>query len=46
MLYSNELVRLCQGVGKVTDGPRNQRITGTDTFKVIRYADIPVYWRK
>ena len=40
--YSNELGRLCQGVGKGTDGPRNQRVRGTDTFKVIHYADIPV----
>ena len=33
--------RLCQGVGQVTKGPKRQLIAGTDTFRVMRYADIP-----
>ena len=32
--------RLCQGVGQVTKGPKRQLIAGTDTFRVMRYADI------
>ena len=39
--YCNELGRLCQVIGKVTQGPKKQRIAGTETFKVIRYQDIP-----
>ena len=39
--YSNELVRLCQGIGKVTVVPKKQRIKGTGTFKIIRFNDIP-----
>ena len=39
--YSNELGRLCQGVGLGTKGPRKQRTEGTDTFNIIDYADIP-----
>ena len=46
MLYSNELRRLCQGVGKGTDGTHNQCVRGADTFKVIFYADIPLDRRK
>ena len=41
-LYSNELDQFFQGLGKGTDGPHNQRVKGTDTFKVIHYAGIPV----
>ena len=38
--FSNELGRLCQGIGTGTT-PSKQRIAGTDTFKVIAYEDIP-----
>ena len=38
--YSNKLGRLCQGIGKGTVGPKNKRIKGTGTFKVIRFNDI------
>ena len=34
--YSNELGRLCQGVGKNSTMPSSQRIKGTDTFRVIK----------
>ena len=44
--YSNEMGRLCQGVGKGDKGPNKQRVKGTDTFRVIRYADIPPDRRK
>ena len=40
--YSNELGRLCQGIGSGTKGPRKQRTQGTDTFNIIDYVDIPV----
>ena len=39
--YTNELGRLCQGIGKGTVGPKNQRIKGTGTFKVIQFNNIP-----
>ena len=39
--YANELVRLCQGIGKGTAGPAQQRVKVTSTFCVIRYDDIP-----
>ena len=39
--YSNELGRLCQGIGKESKGPKQQHIEGTDTFQIIRYKDIP-----
>ena len=44
-MYSNKLVRLCQGVGK---GPTNtgQHIKGTFTFPIICFADIPHNRRK
>ena len=44
--YCNELGRLCQGIGKGNKGPRKQCIAGTETFKVIRYQDIPQDRRK
>ena len=44
--YSNEMGRLCQGVGKGDKGPKHQRVKGTDTFRVILYADIPKDRRK
>ena len=39
--YANELGRLCQGIGKGTAGPAQQRVKGTSTFRVICYDDIP-----
>ena len=41
-LYTNELGRLCQGVGKGKDGPKKQRVAGSDTFFVIKRDNIPV----
>lgn len=35
--YSNEMGRLCQGVGTGSKGPKMQRIAGTDTFRVIKF---------
>ena len=31
-LYKNNLGRLCQGVSKVKDGPKQQRVSGSATF--------------
>ena len=39
--YCNELGRLCQGIGRVDKGPKKQRVSGTETFQVIIYEDIP-----
>ena len=39
--YANELGRLCQGIGKGTAGPSQQRVKGTSTFRVISYDGIP-----
>ena len=39
--YANELGRLCQGIGKDPRNPQLPRVAGTDTFKPIRYHDIP-----
>ena len=39
--YANELGRLCQGIGKDPRNPHLPRVAGTDTFKPIRYHDIP-----
>ena len=44
--YSNKLGRLCQGIGKGSKGLKNQRIERTDTFRVIRYNNIPLDRRK
>ena len=38
---ANELGRLCQGIGKGSKGPRQQRMEGTDTFRLIKLAYIP-----
>ena len=44
---SNEFGRLLQGIGSGDQGIKmNQRVAGTDTFKVIHYEDIPVDRRK
>ena len=39
--YFNELGRLCQGIGRGDNGPKKQCVAGTETFKFIRYEDIP-----
>ena len=39
--YSNEMGRLCQGIGQGDKGPKRQRVTGTDTFRAIKYCNIP-----
>lgn len=44
--YSNEMGRLCQDVGGGDKGPKKQRVEGTDTFRVIKFKDIPVQRRK
>ena len=40
--YANELGRLCQGIGEDPTDPTRKRVDGTDTFKPIRYQDIPL----
>ena len=44
--YSNELGRLCQGVGVGSKGPKKQRVEGTDTYRLIQFTDIPRDRRK
>ena len=44
--YANELVQLCQGIGKVSKGPRNQLVEGTNTLRIIKFEDIPQDKRK
>ena len=39
--YANELGQLCQGIGKGSKGPRQQHVEGTNTFRLIKFADIP-----
>ena len=39
--YANKLGRLCQGIEKGSKSPRRQRVEGTNTFKLIKFADIP-----
>ena len=39
--YANELGRLCQGISKGSKGPRQQRMEVTNTFKLIKFANIP-----
>ena len=39
--YSNELFRLCQGVGKGSKFPKNQRMEDMNTFRIIIFEDIP-----
>jgi hypothetical protein len=43
--YANELVRLCQGIGTGST-PSAQRVSGTNTFFLIDYHDIPLHKRK
>ena len=44
--YSNELGRLCQGIGVDPSDPSKQRVEGTNTFPPIRYENIPLDLRK
>ncbi len=44
-LYANELGRLCQSIGS-GDAPGVKRVTGTNTFFLINYQDIPSHKRK
>ena len=37
--YANELRRLYQGICKKSQGPNNQRVEDTDTFRPIHYKD-------
>eukprot|EP00804_Cyclotella_cryptica_P007750 CCRYP_001365-RA/>CCRYP_001365-RA protein AED:0.30 eAED:0.30 QI:0/0/0/1/1/1/2/0/421 len=39
--YSNELGRLCQGIGHHPQYKHKKRIEGTKNFKLIQYQDIP-----
>ena len=39
--YANELGRLCQGIGQGSKGPKHQRVEGTNTFRIIKFEDIP-----
>ena len=39
--YENELGRLCQGIGKGSKVPRQQRVEITNNFRLIKFADIP-----
>ena len=44
--YANELGRLCQGIGQGSKGPKHQRVEGTNTFRLNKFADIPQDRRK
>ncbi len=44
-LYANELGRLCQGIG-AGNTPTAQRVSGTNTFFLIDYQDIPAHKKK
>ena len=44
--YSNELGRICQGVGSGTREGNKQRVKGTDTFRVIKLENITLKHRK
>ena len=44
--YANELGRLCQVIGKGSKGPKNQGVEGTNTFRIIKFEDIPQDRRK
>ena len=39
--YANELGRLCKGIGKVSKISKNQRVEGTNKFRIIKFEDIP-----
>jgi hypothetical protein len=40
--YANELGRLCQGIGRNNANPAKQRVEGTNTFRPIKFHDIPI----
>ena len=44
--YANELGRLCQGIGQGSKGPKHQCVEGTNTFRFIKFANIPQNRRK
>ena len=44
--YCNELGCICQGIGRGDNGPKKQRVARTETFKFIRFEDIPQDRRK
>ena len=44
-LYTNKLGRLCQGIGAGST-PSAQRVSGTYTFFLIDFQDIPLHKRK
>ena len=44
--YANELGRICQGIGQGSKVPNQQHVEGTNTFRVIKFADIPQDRRK
>ena len=43
--YANELGQLCQVIEKGSKGPIQQRVEGTNTFRLIKFAGIPQDWR-
>ena len=43
--YANELGRLCQGIGTKPNDPTKQRVAGTNTFRPIKFHDIPTNQR-
>ena len=44
--YANELGHLCQGIGQGLKGPKHQRVKVTNTFRLIKFEDIPQDRRK
>ena len=44
--YSNELGRLCQGIGINPSEPSKKRVEGTNTFHPVRYENTPLDRRK
>ena len=44
--YADELGRLCQGIGTKPNDPTKQRVEGTNTFRPIKFHDIPADRRR
>ena len=44
--YSNKFWRLFQGVGSGASGANKQRVKGTETFRVIKFENIPLNRQK
>ena len=44
--YCNELGRLWQSIGTGEKGLKKKRVAGTETFRIIRYEDVPANRRK